>query len=99
SAPAEYVDFLATKYVYGFNLGGFVVASTINYLVAETKSGWRWFFGLLGALSLASLMLFAIAPESPHYFIEMKDFERAENAFKMTKGRLIVAEFDKLVAE
>ena len=65
--------------------------------MVETKSGWRWFFGLSGALALASLMLFATAPESPHYFIEMKDIERIENAFKKTRGRLIVAEFDKLV--
>ena len=75
------------------------MASTINYLVEETKSGWRWFFGLSGALALTSLILFATAHESPHYFIEMKDFERAENAFKRTRGRLIVAEFDKLVVE
>ena len=75
------------------------MASTINYLVEETKLGWRWFFGLSGALALTSLMLFATTPESPHCFIEMKDFERAKNAFKRTRGRLIVVEFDKLVAE
>ena len=44
-------------------------------------------------------MLFATAPESLHYFIEMKDIGKAKNAFKKTRGRLIVAEFDKLVLE
>ena len=56
--------------------------------MAETKSGWSWSFGLSGALALASLMLFATAPESPHYFIKMKDIERAKNAFKRIRGRL-----------
>ena len=56
--------------------------------MAETKSGWRWSFGLSGALALAPLMLFATAPKSPHYFIEMKDIERAKNTFKRTRGRL-----------
>ena len=56
--------------------------------MAETKSGWRWSFGLSGALALASLMLFATAPKSPHYLIEMKDIERAKNTFKRTRGRL-----------
>ena len=75
------------------------MASTVNFLVAMTKSGWRWSFGLSGVLALASLMLSATTPESPHYFIEMKDNERAKSAFKKTRGRLIVAEFDKLVVE
>ena len=75
------------------------MASTVNFLVAMTKSGWRWSFGLSGVLALASLMLSATTPESPHYFIEMKDNERAKSAFKKTRGRLIVAEFDNLVVE
>nr|POF09955.1 sugar transport protein 11 [Quercus suber] len=99
SAPAKFAESLATKFDYGVNFGGFVVASTINYLLAETESGWRWSFGLSGALALASLRLCATIPESPQYFIEMKDIERAKNAFERTRGRVIVAEFDNLVAE
>ena len=75
------------------------MASTINYLLAEIESGWRWSFGLSGALALASLRLCATVPESPQYFIEMKDIERAKNSFERTRGRVIDAEFDKLVAE
>ncbi|XP_030972208.1 sugar transport protein 1-like [Quercus lobata] len=99
STPAEYADFLGSKFDHGFNFGGFVVASTISFLVAMNKSGWRWSFGLSRVLALASLMLSATTPESPHYFLEMKDIERAKNAFKKTRGRLIVAEFDNLVAK
>ena len=41
----------------------------------------------------------AIVPESPQYFIEMKDIERAKNSFERTRVSVIDAEFDKLVAE
>ena len=98
SVPSDFANLLATIFHHSYNLG-FAIVSTMNYLVALSNSGLRFCSGLSGALALASLMLFATVLESPHYFIEMKDIGRAENAFKKTRGRLIVAKFDKLVLE
>ena len=76
SVPIDYANLLATIFHHSYNLG-FAIASTMNYLVAPSNSGLRLCSGLSGALALASMMLFATAPKSPHYFIEMKDIGRA----------------------
>ena len=74
--PTDDANLLATIFHHSYNFG-FAIASTMNYLVAPSNSGLRLCSGLSGALALASMMLFATAPKSPHYFIEMKDIGRA----------------------